>query len=585
MQPVILAPMRHLWFVLVLGLGGCGDNSSANSDSNSASASSTGTCTVGFEGCPCTDEGVCLAGLACVDQRCVGGDSATEGVPTGSASESASAGSAGTVTASTTQDSTGSATQTSGSQTSGGTTGQTTTVSASDSDPSMGTTVAVSDSTGTSGSSGAAASSSEGGSTGGMGVCGDGVADDGEACDGADLGGKTCSALGFQYGQLQCTPACAHDTAKCTNSAACGDGIIVQNVLCYKPITEYLKYYHFSSLGLGDLNEDGHLDFIGASNLYGMKFWPGVGDGTFEINKQLILDTLKLVPAHILDLDKDGHLDLIGFQYDLANKIQIARGDGTGNLTAHVSYDTILGSFMDFADVNGDGWLDMAICGVGNSKFVGFRRGEANAMFGPLVTYPIDPTFGAYTCGFIDFDRDGDLDLWSVVGALGGSEFRILYGDGAGKFLLDPTKIKFPGGEWAYMGHLDGDDYVDIVGFPDKAGNGELNVRHGTVTWLEDMLYAFLIEGLQQGRGYTGNFDGNDILDVMVRSQTTIQLEVFRGDGDGLFYDGVTLVGDHVVSEAAVGDINEDGLDDIATIRTHNQGSAFAKVELILSDP
>jgi uncharacterized protein DUF1566 len=47
-------------------------------------------------------------------------------------------------------------------------------------------------------------------------LCGNGVRDGIESCDGADLGGATCASLGFGGGALACTPACGFDPSGCT---------------------------------------------------------------------------------------------------------------------------------------------------------------------------------------------------------------------------------------------------------------------------------------------------------------------------------------------------------------------------------
>ena len=57
-------------------------------------------------------------------------------------------------------------------------------------------------------------------SSGGGGNCGNGVIDAGEQCDGADLGGASCSSLGFPGGTLSCSAACTYNTSACTS--ACG---------------------------------------------------------------------------------------------------------------------------------------------------------------------------------------------------------------------------------------------------------------------------------------------------------------------------------------------------------------------------
>jgi len=55
--------------------------------------------------------------------------------------------------------------------------------------------------------------------------CGDGVKDMAEACDGADLDGRTCATEGFGGGALKCRVDCKGvDTSGCTPLATCGNG-------------------------------------------------------------------------------------------------------------------------------------------------------------------------------------------------------------------------------------------------------------------------------------------------------------------------------------------------------------------------
>lgn len=56
-------------------------------------------------------------------------------------------------------------------------------------------------------------------------VCGNGLVDDGEQCDGGNLGGYSCTDLGYSGGTLGCDPVtCTYDASGCVNSTDNGGG-------------------------------------------------------------------------------------------------------------------------------------------------------------------------------------------------------------------------------------------------------------------------------------------------------------------------------------------------------------------------
>jgi hypothetical protein len=59
----------------------------------------------------------------------------------------------------------------------------------------------------------------------GDGECGNGVIDDGEQCDGGNLGGFSCSDLGYSGGTLACDPVtCTYDASGCTTDTTTTQG-------------------------------------------------------------------------------------------------------------------------------------------------------------------------------------------------------------------------------------------------------------------------------------------------------------------------------------------------------------------------
>jgi hypothetical protein len=64
--------------------------------------------------------------------------------------------------------------------------------------------------------------------------CGDGAQDASEDCDGYDLGGKSCTSLGYSSGSLGCSPTCTFDISACKNDGpvSCPNGQKDANEQC-----------------------------------------------------------------------------------------------------------------------------------------------------------------------------------------------------------------------------------------------------------------------------------------------------------------------------------------------------------------
>jgi cysteine-rich repeat protein len=62
-------------------------------------------------------------------------------------------------------------------------------------------------------------------------TCGNGQVELGEQCDGIDLGGASCTSLGFIGGMLTCTANCGYQTQSCI-PVVCGDGVVSAGEAC-----------------------------------------------------------------------------------------------------------------------------------------------------------------------------------------------------------------------------------------------------------------------------------------------------------------------------------------------------------------
>jgi hypothetical protein len=167
---------------------------------------------------------------------------------------------------------------------------------------------------------------------------------------------------------------------------------------------------------LGDYNGDGRTDFL--YNLYTGIVGRNVGarfekDDKAGIN-YLCTSTRKLGTA-FGDYDNDGHMDIFVPQRG-ASKLYHNKGDGTFEDVAKKA-GLIEATDMDavsaaWGDINNDGFLDLFVgCeGSGNHIFLNNGDGtfrDATAKFGLA-----GDSGRARGVTFVDFDDDGDLDLY-----------------------------------------------------------------------------------------------------------------------------------------------------------------------------
>jgi hypothetical protein len=136
-------------------------------------------------------------------------------------------------------------------------------------------------------------------------------------------------------------------------------------------ILDYLYYYNGGGVALGDINNDGLVDIYFTSNQGKNKLYLNKGENKFE---------------------------------DISTKAGV-EGESDWNT----------GSIM--ADVNGDGYLDIYVCAVvGINGFEGhnelFINNKDNTFTESAAEYGLDTDNFSTSAAFLDYDNDGDLDMY-----------------------------------------------------------------------------------------------------------------------------------------------------------------------------
>jgi FG-GAP-like repeat/Thrombospondin type 3 repeat len=339
---------------------------------------------------------------------------------------------------------------------------------------------------------------------------------------------------------------------------------------------------------VGDLDGDGRVDAV----LFG-----GSSTTPYTIRAYLsrpggsVLSVVSELPAGwggiqaLADLDEDGHLDLLVANGGTGGP-GFLRGVGDGSFAGTVSLPPPAGGDFVLADLNHDGHLDL----VGSRPDRGRMSvwlGRGGGIYETLETY--SQSAGSGQPLLVDLDGDGEIDivtgerdlqLIAMTQGRGDGRFRARSGGGAGPLPLALA-----------VGDVDRDGALDVV-TADYGDTTYPQATPGGVTVLRGRGDGTLEPGFRQDGGLIhsgaalGDVDGDGILDlaVSVESEGT---SILLGNGDGTFHSGAVV---HAGGLAlALSDLNADGRLDLVvaedgeTTVWRNQGDGTFGSPLSLS--
>ncbi|MCC7385103.1 MAG: CRTAC1 family protein [Deltaproteobacteria bacterium] len=316
-----------------------------------------------------------------------------------------------------------------------------------------------------------------------------------------------------------------------------------------------------SSYGLcfGDVDGDGHLDVVNGGS---GKLYRSDGAGAFSV----ILEAPSgYRGCAFADPDNDGDLDLL-----LTLGALYYENDGTGAFIQRAPAANLVGNNLGTAawiDFDRDGWIDLFFPN-GAAPFNELRRNNADA---PLTfatvggsTVGIDAgSSNGETCAVADVNGDGLVDIW-YNDALDGS---LYINDGDGTFHeasgAAGVAIEMPAVQPYYpavFGDYDNDSDLDLfLGHPASVPNRLYqNSGNGTFT-----LATALHEDLGHSRGAAfGDYDHDGFLDLLVANEGAPNA-LYRNNGDGTFTDVAGRLGiaggTSPTTSAAFVDLDGDG--------------------------
>jgi len=224
------------------------------------------------------------------------------------------------------------------------------------------------------------------------------------------------------------------------------------------PSTEVEGYPKPFGLDFADFNKDGNLDIVTTTRT-GIK--PGqshvavlLGDGNRGFTQSAFLPvTSRPSSVKVGDLNNDGNLDFVVAGAEPHNPegnfISTFLGDGAGHFVLKQTINLGPGNLkgeIAIGDFNEDGIPDVAFPKTGTlsgtqsqTVLIFFGNGTGRLVAGPSLTVGTEP----HTVITADFNKDGHLDL-AVTNRTDGT-VSVLLGDGKGNFTLATTfSVVFP---------------------------------------------------------------------------------------------------------------------------------------------
>ena len=305
---------------------------------------------------------------------------------------------------------------------------------------------------------------------------------------------------------------------------------------------------------LVDLDGDGAVDLVEAST-HGVLVHVGDGAGFSAPVRLGASGPVSLVITG--DLDGDGALDLLVSGPSGAGVLLQQRGGGFGAAVAMT--ETPLRDAALF-DADGDGDLDVAaIDAEGLSLWRNTRGALAPSPGGLTSAGDLAAVLAA------DLDGDGSTDVFAA-GA--GDPDRLLFGDGAGGFVLaGPASLPVtaaPQSAGAVAADLDGDGDLDL--FVPAAGQDRLLLHQGGGVFIDETPFRLGTETERATGAVALDFDLDGLTDLAVANDDG-PLRLLRQDPSGRFYDWSGAfpgaVEDARATGIATADLGDDGDPDL----------------------
>lgn len=236
----------------------------------------------------------------------------------------------------------------------------------------------------------------------------------------------------------------------------------------------------------------------------------------------------------------------------------------------HTSGITFFGTGVSFCDFNGDGWDDISLGSQGGDS-ISLYINQAGQGFSHVQPTPVDYTFESKQLLWIDFDNDGDKDLF-IVGYNGPP--KLYENDGFLNFTDISADAEIPTDTLptfaACWGDYNKDGWLDfylITRFDNEPYRNYLMKNNGNGTFADVTIAAGVTDSMKVPIAVAFmDYNNDGWEDIYIAQDKSEGNTLFENDKSGGFIDVSAAAGADLAMDGmcvAIGDYNEDGYEDI----------------------
>ena len=316
-----------------------------------------------------------------------------------------------------------------------------------------------------------------------------------------------------------------------------------------------------TALAVADMNGDNRADLVATTVSNLATVFIGNGDGTFQAPQSYSVGSSP-VSLVLVDVNGDSIADIITANF-LSRDVSVLLGIGNGSFQPDQRFSAgVRPGAVAAAKIDGDSTVDLVLA-IGGFDSVALLYGDGDGRFRSRRAFSVGDAPVAVTV--VDFNGDGKPDI--AAANRSSNDLSILGGNGDGSFQAQQRLPVGGAPVAAVSADLNGDGRLDLVSANSSTDDVSILLGNGDGTFQAERRY---IVGDSPFGLAVGDFNGDGKIDVAVPNILSRDISVLLGVGDGIFQPqqryllGYPFSGPNSI---AVADFNGDGRVDLVAGR------------------